>query len=98
MLTRNTKQSPIPAAPPEIKAVFGSFFPLEILYAEHSPKRLYVSEYAVKWALRKHRAQFVAARALGKHAGQLVVDPDRCALAAEKIALETAGAPSTNNA
>ena len=83
---------PTPAALPEIRPVFGTFYPPEILYAEHSPKRLYASKISMTWALRTHREAFVAARAIGKHAGVLVVDPDRCAVAAENIALEMAGA------
>lgn len=92
-----TAKNPL-ALPLEIRPVFGSFYPPKILYDETSPTRLYTSETSMLWALRKHRAVFVEAQAIGKHAGQIVVDPVRCAVAAEKIALQMAGVRAAESA
>ncbi|MEO8103118.1 MAG: hypothetical protein ABI790_11350 [Betaproteobacteria bacterium] len=93
MATKSSHKQSVEAVPPVVfKPVFGTFYSPSILYDENSPKRIYVSETSMLWALRKHREAFVAARAIGKHAGQIVVDPDRCAVVAETVALTLAGA------
>ena len=95
MVKRNSTKAPAatvaPVTTPEFKPVFGSFYLPSVLYHEQSPNRLYDSETSMLWALRKHRDEFIAAKAIGKHVGQIVVDPIRCAVVAEIIALKMAG-------
>ena len=92
MATNQTQESETPnsqpAAPPEIKPVFGRFYPANVLYDDNSPMRLYPSHAAMVWALRTYRDFFLADNAIARHTGRIVVDPVQCAIVAEKIALK----------